>query len=79
MGRKLNIGRENHLLFVDEVLEKALEDPDVIKELVDDIVDELSDELEDDPEFKARIIEVASKDRQFRAKTVEKLIRKIKG
>ena len=69
---------ESHSLFMNGILEKALEDPDVIKELVDDIVDELSDEIEDDPQFKAKIIEVAAKDRKFRENVIEKIIRKIK-
>lgn len=60
--------------LIDEVVKKALDDPEIVDNLASDVADELSDELGDDPELRKKIIGKASKGDAFKKRVIKKLV-----
>jgi len=60
--------------LVDEIVERALDDPDVLTDLAGDVADELSDEIESDPELKRKILSNATKDNTFKKNLLKQLV-----
>ena len=60
--------------FMNEVVEQALADPDVLRDLTDDIADDLEDLLEDDPQLQRQLLTRAMQDDGFKKQVIQKLV-----
>jgi len=60
--------------LVNEIVERSLDDPDVLADLASDVADELSDEIENDPELKSKILGGVTKDETFKKKLIKELV-----
>jgi len=60
--------------LVNEIVERSLDDPDVLTDLAGEVADELSDEIESDPELKRKILGRVTKDDIFKKTLLKELI-----
>ncbi len=63
--------------FLDEVLEAALSDPDVLSEITEDIAEELGGALEDDPTFRKRLVMAALQKDNVKKLLVRQLLQEL--
>ncbi|MFH1519485.1 MAG: hypothetical protein ABIE75_02820 [Candidatus Omnitrophota bacterium] len=68
----LNLLQNNKLM--DAVIEKALDDPEVMDDLASSIADELSDVIEDNPQLSSQLLEAAMKDSTLKKRIIKKLV-----
>lgn len=59
--------------LVDEVVNRVVDDPDVIADLAGDIADEISDYLEDDPAIRQKLMDAAIKSPDFKKRVIKEL------
>ena len=60
--------------FMDEVVRKALADPEVLEGLAESVADEISEVIEEDPRYTQKIIEAVRQDAGFKKQVVKALI-----
>ena len=60
--------------LVNEIVQRSLDDPDVLTDLAGDVADELSDVIESDPELKRKILGKATKDELFKKTLLKELV-----
>ncbi|MFT7183925.1 MAG: hypothetical protein ACI9QC_000250 [Oceanicoccus sp.] len=59
--------------FIDEVIGKALRDPEIFKDLAEGLADVLAESLRTDPKFKKKLIEAVHGDKNFKKTLLEEL------
>ena len=60
--------------LINEIVDRSLDDPDVLTDLAGDVADELSDAIESDPELKRKILGKATKDAIFKKTLLKQLV-----
>jgi len=64
----------NSKQFMNAVIKKAVDDPEIMDDLTDSIADELSDILEGNTEITSRLLEEAMTDPSTQKKIIEKCL-----
>ncbi len=81
MGMDINKADVLNLLqdekFIDDVVKRVVDDPEVLDDLAEEIADEMSDYLEDDPVIKQKIINAALGNADFKKRLVRELVDEI--
>lgn len=60
--------------LMNELIKRALDDPEIVKDLASDAADKMSDLLEDDPEFKKQIVEAATTRPELKKEVIQRLV-----
>ena len=81
MGMDINTADVLKLLqdkkLIDAVVEKVVDDPEVLDELAEEVADEIADYLEDDPAIRQRIINAAIASPDFKKRVIKELVDEI--
>lgn len=59
--------------FIEEVIGKALQDPEVFKDLAENLAEVLAESLRNDPKFKQRLVKTVRGDKNFKATLLKEL------
>lgn len=60
--------------LLNEIIDKVVDDPEVLNNLAENVAGEISGILEDDPEFKQRILNSALSSPDFKKRIIKELV-----